>query len=256
MAHRRDLCAIVLAACSLFFSLSLEAQSGDSVAMQQILSARYKLTTTTADRTDIVTAGDVVEIRKPGLLMYSVESPMPPSNTFKGGKITQGWGGFGKDMLITMASSESATAANYPHRPFVAGEKRWVTAVTVQNDGVVFQLYSDPYNGIRYYANLKVSFPDKITVQPVDAFVQAIAEVVTAENANQAASSTLSAPVSSSGLDNIAPPPPPTDAPPPTNDQVTTPLSLIASTIRSCRNCHQPLDASSPFCGECGTRVG
>lgn len=165
---------------SWMLGLSLSAQSADPVVLQQKLSAQFKLTTTTADRTDIVTAGDVVEIRKPGLLMYAVDSPMPPSNTYKGGRITQGWSGFGKDMLITMRSSEGTTANDYQHRPFVAGEKCWVTSVLVQGDGVVFQLYSDPYNDVRYYANLKVPFPDKKIVPPVDSFMQTIAEVVKA----------------------------------------------------------------------------
>jgi hypothetical protein len=178
MAQVRRYRAFGLIAMSLMLGLMLSAQSGDPAVLQQRLSAQFKLTTTTADRTDIVAAGDVVEIRKPGLLMYDVSSPMPPSNTYKNGRISQGWSGFGKDMLITMRSSEGTTANDYQHRPFVAGEKCWVTAITVQSDGVLFQLYSDPYSDVRYYANLKVPFPDKKVVPPVDAFLQTIAEVV------------------------------------------------------------------------------
>ncbi len=87
----RTLCfrAFELAAISMLLSLTLAAQ-GDTPAIQEKLYAQFKLTTTTADRSDIVTAGDVVVIHKPGLIMYAVAAPMPPSNTYKNGKIGQG----------------------------------------------------------------------------------------------------------------------------------------------------------------------
>src|ERR1039458_7550944 len=89
--------ALGLVAITLIACLTLAAQTGDTAAIQQKLYTQFKLTTTTADRSDIVTAGDVVVIHKPGLLMYAVASPLPPSNAYKNGKIGQGWGGFGKD---------------------------------------------------------------------------------------------------------------------------------------------------------------
>jgi len=49
----------------------------------------------------------------------------PPSNTYKNGKIGQGWSGFGKDLLITMAVPGGATSNDYPHRPFAPDEKCW-----------------------------------------------------------------------------------------------------------------------------------
>ena len=116
-----------LAVAGLAVSLTVAAQ-GDPAAIEQQLSKQIKLTTTTADRSDIVTAGDVVVIHKPGLLMYAVASPMPPSNTYKNGRIGQGWGGFGKDLAISMAAPGGATSADYPHRPFVPEEKCWVTS--------------------------------------------------------------------------------------------------------------------------------
>jgi hypothetical protein len=155
------------------------ARAGDPAAIQQALNSQFKLTTVTADRSDIVTPGDVVVIHKPGLLMYAVASPMPPSNTYKNGKIGQGWGGFGKDMLITMAAPGGGTANDYPHRPFAPEEKCWVTGIQVQKDGVLFQLYSDPYDGVRYYANLKIPFPNKREVPSVDTAMQTVAEALT-----------------------------------------------------------------------------
>jgi hypothetical protein len=165
----------------------LHAQAGDPAAIQQKLFTQFKLTTITADRSDIVAAGDVVVIHKPGLIMYAVASPMPPSNTYKNGKISQGWGGFGKDMMITMAAPGGATATDYPHRPFVPDERCWVTGLQVQKDGVLFQLYSDPYDSVRYYAILKIPFPNKKEVPSIDTAMQLVAEVLTVVPSDQAA---------------------------------------------------------------------
>ena len=159
-------------------ALTLMAQ-GDPAAIQQKLSAQFKLTRITADRSDIVTPGDVFVIHKPGLVMYAVTSPMPPSNTYKNGKIGQGWGGFGKDLAIGMSTPGGGTAADYPHRTFVPDEKCWVTAVQVEKDGVLFHLYSDPYNDVRYYATLKIPFPNKKQVPSPDVALQTVAEVLT-----------------------------------------------------------------------------
>jgi hypothetical protein len=171
-------CAFGLAAIMSLFGLGLAAQSGDRAAIFQQLSAQIIVTKTAADRSDIVDAGSVVELRKEGLLMYGVASPLPPSNTYKNGKISQGWGGFGRNLLINMASAAGGNSASYPARNFVAGETCWVTGISVQKDGVVFQLYSDPYDDIRYYADLKIPFPQKKVVPPVDAVLQMVAEVL------------------------------------------------------------------------------
>src|ERR1035437_5077683 len=215
-----------LAATTLMVSLMLAAQTGDLAAIQQKLNAQFKLTTATADRSDIVTAGDVVVIHKPGLLMYAVASPLPPSNTYKNGKIGQGWGGFGKDLMIGMATPGGGTAADYPHRPFVPEEKYWIMGIQVQRDGVLFQLYSDPYDDIRYYANLKIPFPNKKEVSSVDVAMQLVAEVLTVApvddqgaQGGQAAPAPAApapapapAPAAAPGpMPAIVPPPPPAD---------------------------------------------
>lgn len=188
-----------LAAITSMVSLTLAAQAGDIAGIQQKLYTQFKLTTTTADRSDIVTAGDVVVIHKPGLVMYAVASPMPPSNTFKNGKIGQGMSGFGKDFAISMLTPGGGTSADYPHRPFVPEEKCWVTGIQVQKDGVLFQLYSDPYDDIRYYANLKIPFPNKKEVPSADAALQTVAEVLTVVPPDEGGQQTSQAPVSPAG---------------------------------------------------------
>ena len=87
---------------------ALYSQAGDPEAIQQKLNAQIKITNITADRSDIVTPGAIVALHKEGLVMYAVTSPLPPSNTYKNGKIGQGWGGFGKDFAITMMAPGEA----------------------------------------------------------------------------------------------------------------------------------------------------
>jgi hypothetical protein len=104
MVQARKISALGLIALTPIFSLVLAAQAGDPLmAIQQKLKTQIKLTRTLADRSDIVTPGSVVELHVDGLMMYGVESPLAPSNTYKNGKIGQGWGGFGKDLAIGMS---------------------------------------------------------------------------------------------------------------------------------------------------------
>ena len=111
--------------------------------------------------------------------MYGSMSPLPPSNTYKNGKIVQGGSGFGRDRAISMMTPGGGTAASYPQRRFVVDEKCFLTGIVVQKDGILVQLYSDPYDDIRYYGNLKIPFPNKKEVPSVDAAVQMVAEVLT-----------------------------------------------------------------------------
>jgi hypothetical protein len=207
-------------------SLVSAAQAADPIAaIQQRLNSQIHVTRITADRSDIVVPGDVVVIQRPGLVMYAVYSPMPPSNSYKNGKIGQGWGGFGKDLAIGMATPGAGTASDYPHRMFVPEERCWVTGIQVQKDGVLFQLYSEPYGDTRFYANLKIPFPDKKVVPPVDVALQAVAEVLTVlPPDNQSGQGyqqapppppayAPSAPPAPSQYGDIAPPPPPTSMP-------------------------------------------
>jgi hypothetical protein len=87
MKKARWLLASGFSAIPWMFSLALAAQTGDPEGLQQKLYAQFKLTTIMADRSDIVTPGDVVDIHQPGLIMYAVASPLPPSNTYNHGHI-------------------------------------------------------------------------------------------------------------------------------------------------------------------------
>src|ERR1039458_508171 len=82
-------------------------------SLQQRLSSQFALTQISNDRKDIVTAGAMPVLQKAGLMMYSTVSPMPPENTYKNGRISQGGSGFGRDLLITMAAPETTTVTTY-----------------------------------------------------------------------------------------------------------------------------------------------
>ena len=192
--------------------MGLTAQDGPSI--QQRLSEKFKLTTTTADRTDIVAAGDVVEVQMPGLLMYGVASPLPAMNVYKGGRIAQGKAAFGTDFQIGMMSQRDGTPGNFPRKTMAVGEKCWVTGVLVEKDGVLFQLYTDSYDNVRYYASLKIAFTDKKSAPSTDATMQRIDEVLKVvgrdDQKTPQPAAVFPAPAP---MPEIAPPPPPSDVP-------------------------------------------
>jgi len=155
----------------------LYAQSGDPKAIQQALNGQYVMTKI-KDKMDIVTPGTVLLLQKSGLAMYSTASPMPPVNTYKNGKISQGMGGFGRDLAITAARGGEGTAADLPQRKFSSGDGLWITEATVQKDAIVLMLYSDIIDDVRYYAQLKFPF-EKHVVPSVDDALARINEVLT-----------------------------------------------------------------------------
>ena len=146
--------------------------------IQKRLAAEFKRTKMTADRSDIATAGSVLDLHKDGLVMCSTEAVASPTNTYKNGAISFG---FGANMAWGMAlAPANQQTTDIPQRKFVTGEKFWVTDYTVKPDGVVFQFYSDPYNDVRYYGQLKFPFAKNVA-PPADDVLKTIEEVITAE---------------------------------------------------------------------------
>jgi hypothetical protein len=161
--------------------------------IQKRLAAEFKRTKMTADHSDIATAGSVLDLHKDGLVMCSTAAIASPTNTYKNGTISFG---FGANMAWGMAlapANQQTTAI--PQRKFVTGEKFWVTDYAVKPDGVVFQFYSDPYNDVRYYGQLKFPFVKNVA-PPADDMMKTIEEVITAEADTQEAAP----------ADNAAPP--------------------------------------------------
>jgi hypothetical protein len=248
MAQVQRLAIFGLAVMAMF-CVGVEAQVGDPATLiQEKLVSQIKLTKTTADRSDIVTAGDVVVLHKDGLMMCSSTSSYAFSNTYSNGVLAANYNNRAKDAAKSLFKSHlpfggggSVTdAANNgcPQRKFVADEKFWVTGVAVQKDGILLSTFSDPYpdasgNQVRYYGEVKFPFP-KSGVPPTDDFVKTVAELMTVQPADDSAqpaqAAAPAAPAQAPApapIAAIAPPPPPTDAPPPTiavgqtMDQVT-----------------------------------
>ena len=232
MISFRAIVTISLAAALVFACPEANAQDTNSAAgIQQKLAAQFPLTKATADRTDIVTAGAVLVLEKDNLLMYTVTTTLPASNTYKNGKISNV--SIPKCTFCSYVPGLSSAAAQIPNvdsRKFVAGEKFWVTKIDVHDDGVVFNLFSDPYSDVRYYATLKFPFAKGVT-PPTDQVMSTVAEVLKVQPADDSGGSgggaeqpqppapaSQTAQASQQGgqpaLTPIAPPPPPPDAAP------------------------------------------
>jgi hypothetical protein len=202
------------------FAVSLLAAGQDQApktAVEQQLAAQYN--PTTVNRAGQVTAaGSSLVLKKNGLLMYTVTTPLPPQSTYKDGKISKrAFAGFGRDLLGAM--SQPGASAAIPQRTFVAGEKVWVTKFTVEKDGLVARFYSDPIDDVTYFGELKFPFAKNV-VPPADQLLSGMAEVFTVETAAPPPAAAPAAPADA--------PPPPIAPPPPPTDQPAAPTTTIS----------------------------
>jgi hypothetical protein len=204
MGVQKHVCFVVAVALA---CMAPWVQAQDQKAeIQKRLASQFSLTKITADRTDIVgQAGSILVLQKDGFVMFSTDTKIPPTYTYKGGKLSMGFGAsLATDMVLGQGNSGINTS-NVPQRKFVAGEKFWVVAYSVKDDGVIIQTYSDPYKDVRYYGQVKFPF-QKHNIPPADDVMKTITEVFTVEP-----------PEASSGGDDAAPgnQPPPDAAPAP-----------------------------------------
>jgi hypothetical protein len=242
MTQVQRLGALGFAVVAAFLSIGLAAQSGDPAAIQQKLVSQINLTKATADHSDIVTAGDVVVLHKDGLMMCSSASSYAFSNTYNNGVLTANYKNQAKDAVKSYTkafglgklglgggASVSDSANNAcASRKFVSGEKFWVTGITTQKDGILISTFSDPYDDVRYYGEIKFPFT-KGSVPAADDFLKTVSEVITVQPAegqgdqgnqgnqgDQGGQPAPAAPAEPAPPPDIAPPPPPADTPPPT----------------------------------------
>jgi hypothetical protein len=186
-------------AFTIAMSISANAQNTTGEVQQRLVSL-YPLTKTTSDKTDIVTAGAVVTLQKDNLKMVPIDSRDLFQNTYQQGRITQ-------NRLGKIADADKLARkfcgrfglpacpdapAEAQSRVFVVGEKMWVTGINVNGSGVVFDLFTDAYDNVRYKASL--AFP--INGHQAE---QLVAEVFAAGNPAD----------NTSQLPPIEPPPPP-----------------------------------------------
>jgi hypothetical protein len=145
--------------------------------VQNRLDSLFTITKITADHTDIVTPGSILTLKKDGLIMFTLEARVPATTTYKDGKLSMG---FGDAMATTLALGSNQTSSTVPQRKFVAGEKFWITAYSVTDKHVILLVYSDPFNDVRYYGQIKFPFP-KHNTPTADEVMKTIAEVLIVE---------------------------------------------------------------------------
>ena len=192
-------CGNYLMVAATLASVSAYAQDSRE-AVQQRLTAVYKLTHTTGDETDILSAGTILVLKKDNLVMVPLANPTALPNTFKEDKISQNRLLNGFDHIPGVPKP----------RKFVATEKMWVTQIEVKNDAVVFDLLSDPFEDVRYKGLLRFPFA-KGTVPQMDVMEQTIAEVFDRETLG--GKRAAPAPRGSAKVPPpVPPPPPPSDA--------------------------------------------
>jgi hypothetical protein len=192
-------------------------------AIQKKLESEYALTKTTADKTDIVTAGAVITLNKDKLLMTLASSASSCTNTYKDGKFAQNTGCKANDVFRRFQGLGHSSTT----RVFVAGEKFWVTKIDVKDEGkdseVVLEFFTDAINDVRFRSSLVIPFKDGLP-SPEEALklVQEVVTAAPAEDAKQgnqqsqpaSAPAPAPAPAAAAAPLPIPPPPPPPDEPP------------------------------------------
>ena len=166
----------VLAVAGIFPWFTAGAQG----SVQSQLEAKYQLTKPTDDKSDIVTAGAVLVLQKDKLLMYPTSTQIPPVNTYSGGRLSEGAYGVHQKLQGFGSMIGHPPPQTVQGRQFVTGEKFWVTSIAVQPDGVLFTLFSDPYQDIRYYSQLKFIYPKGSNLS-ADQVLSLVAEVLTVQ---------------------------------------------------------------------------
>jgi hypothetical protein len=239
MFSRPAIFKLSVVAALVFASLGLSPR-GAAQGLQQQLESTYALTKPTDDKSDIVTAGAVLILQKDKIIMYSTANQVLPQNTYKAGKLSEGAFGVHDNVqkFGSFIGHPAPQQAQTQSRHFVTGEKFWVTSIATQSDGVVFTLFSDPYNDVRYQCTLKFVYP-KGSAPSTDDVLKTVAEVFkvqpddsaksddkgNAQPAADQAAAADAAPAADANQQPAAEAPPP--APPATVDKGQTPDQVI-----------------------------
>jgi hypothetical protein len=177
MFSRLPIIKLSVIAALAFASFGITPRS-EGQSLQQQLESTYAITKPTDDKSDIVTAGAVLILQKDKIIMYSTANQVLPQNTYKAGKLSEGAFGVHDNVqkFGSFIGHPPPQQAQTQSRHFVTGEKFWVTGIAVQSDGVVFTLFSDPYNDVRYVCTLKFLYPKGATPSNDDV-LKTVAEV-------------------------------------------------------------------------------
>jgi hypothetical protein len=184
--------------------------------LNQAIVAKFPVTKATADRTDIVTAGSVMDLKQDGLIMFAVDASSKSQLFYKDGHIQQ----TATNKMATACVMGHGSGCGLVRRTFVAGEKIWLIDVQTVSDGVQLTFLSDAIKDVRYTAVLKIPFPKGSTLSADEAIGQ-ISQVINPEASDAPAAAAApapsagaaAAPAPPAAVADIPPPPPPTDAP-------------------------------------------
>jgi hypothetical protein len=262
MTSKRFGSLLILVVCAV-----VAAQGQDMAALQKKLVGEYALTQPTAANDDIVTAGAILVLQKSDLVLGPTSASSLYTNVYKDGKIeansfaqtkkTLGkigrFGSFIPGVGGTAAAGASSADSNSGAAPrtYVKGEKLWVTKIEVKTENkqqeVVFELFTDAVNDVRYKGSLKFPYAKGASDEDVDKLVAEVFQIQPADQSQQSqapaagqaaapapapasAAAPAAAPAPAAALPDVPPPPPPADEPaaPPktisigqTPDQVT-----------------------------------
>jgi hypothetical protein len=168
-------------------------------AHEKELVPEYALTQVTADQTGIVTPGAILVLKKGNIAMAPVSGTNLDQNIYKEGRVSQA--------AIAPASVRAV-------RTFVPGEKMWVTKIEREDDGLVLELLTDEYAGVRYRAALKFYFNPKGRRPSVKEMDKLVGEVFKVQPANAGGGNPRAAALDSHALAAPSSAPPPLAASP------------------------------------------
>jgi nucleoid-associated protein YgaU len=162
MLSRKAIVESVVAAAIVLSCLATSPRSAGQ-GLQKQLETKYAITKPTDDKSDIVTAGSVLILQKDKLLMYAVSTQAPPQNTYSGGRLSAGAYAAHEKMQSFGSMIGHPPPKTIQTRYYVTGEKFWVTRIDALGDGVVFTLFTDAVQDVRYYCTLKFVYPHGTT---------------------------------------------------------------------------------------------
>lgn len=226
------------------------AQAEDpQAAVRKKLESQYALTQPTAANDDIVTAGAVLTLKMSKISMSPVTNTSFCQNTLQGGQIGQN--ALCKGAKLSKMWKRIPGVPGTPDAPqtrdFVKGEKVWVTKIEVRGDSIVFTLFTDAYNEVRYRASMV--FPLNGTPLTPDDANKLVGEVFDAKPPENAESSQEQQQPSGGDKQQSAanggpstpdppavippPPPPPTDEPvaPPTTTSLGQTTAQVTANL-------------------------
>lgn len=236
-------------------SMAASAQAADHAVLEQKLTAKYRLSTVNAEG-EFVTKGTTLVLRKGGFTGGA--DPLTCIHQYSDGKIsltgpskaacTGAMRVLSKIPGIKLipgvgTANSTAQGAAPATRPFVAGEKLYMTKIEVVKDDIDLTLTSDQVDQVRYRAEIRFHKAAKLEVLEAENLIAEVLGVGAGGGGGKPATSTQStatqpaaqpaaapaapaaapvapapAPVQTAPVDNtppapIAPPPPPPDQP-------------------------------------------